>query len=354
MAKFAVMTLRHSGGSVFNKNEKSDNFIRRAITAFSAWRADRGIRVVATIRPRNHQQELGYIIDIPGFILRWNMLSPGRRKKRLLKFIRLIEEAGIRFICVPFFYSLLPTEAVDFLKEQLYLSDGSNIRFITLAKCIRHLMGILKNRLADIEAGIWCADSNVGRLLAKELVPFLNFIMLGGCSADRLFRLSDEIMNEAGLACPVTTDLKECIRNRQLVVLTQRCDVQLLKNASIVVYAGAIDLDFVEEIRKGRGPFWILSGWPELPTEFETSVSLSPWEIAGVLESMMQPVDEDTAQIKSRNVPQKRQLTPIEDCFQEIKLKGCISVDGEISYDGFRMRYFRKGNQVGSRYFREA
>ena len=48
---------------------------------------------------------------------------------------------------------------------------------------------------------------------------FLNFIILGGRSTDKLFRLSDEIMNETGLACPVTTDLKECLKDRQLVIL---------------------------------------------------------------------------------------------------------------------------------------
>ena len=41
-------------------------------------------------------------------------------------------------------------------------------------------MGILKNQLSGIEAGVWCADTDMGRLLAMELVPFLNFIILGG------------------------------------------------------------------------------------------------------------------------------------------------------------------------------
>lgn len=353
MYKFAVMTLHYNGRGEYCNKTKSGGFIGRAAAAYRAWKADRRIKIAATIHHLDRHRELGYILEIPGFILRWNTLSLSKRKKRLFRFIQLIKESGIQFMCVPFFHDLIPAEVVEHLENQLLLSNGSNIRIITMIQCLRHLMGILKNQLSGIEAGVWCADTDMGRLLAMELVPFLNFIILGGRSTDKLFRLSDEIMNETGLACPVTTDLKECLKDRQLVILTHECDIRLLKNALIVVYAGPLNLDFIEEIRKYRGPFWILSGWTELPEEIKADKQLSFWETAGVLESVLYIPENNLTAMKTLNVSPLTQLDLIKGLFGETRVKGFVSVDGEVSYDRFRMRYFRKNSRTVSHDYRK-
>ena len=323
-------------------SEKNDGFLHKTTTAFRRWIADRHIKILTTVQHREQQRELGYVVDFPDFILRWDELSPRRRKKRLLRYKQLIREAGVQIVCVPYFYGMLPGEVVELLGDQVFLCYGNNLRFLTLIDSIKHLIGILKNRLSGMEAGIWCADTDMGRLMARMLMPSINFMTLGGHTAGRLFRLSDEIMNETGLACPVTTDLEECLKKKQFVVLTQRCDVSLLKNASIVVYTGPIDLEYMEEIRSLRGPFWILSGWTELPEDLEAGAKLSPWETIGVLESVLGLYEKDLSAEKG-----------LEDNFGEIKVQGFISVDGEVSYDRFRMRYFAGSRPAKNTYLRK-
>ena len=164
-----------------------------------------------------------------------------------------------------------------------------------------------------------------------ELVPFLILLYWAAAQRDKLFRLSDEIMNETGLACPVTTDLKECLKDRQLVILTHECDIRLLKNALIVVYAGPLNLDFIEEIRKYRGPFWILSGWTELPEEIKADKQLSFWETAGVLESVLYIPEKQFNRNENLECFPAHSIDLIKDLFGETRVKGFVSVDGEVS-----------------------
>ena len=64
----------HGRGEYCNKT-KSGGFIGRAAAAYRAWKADRRFKIAATIHHLDRHRELGYILEIPGFILRWNTLS---------------------------------------------------------------------------------------------------------------------------------------------------------------------------------------------------------------------------------------------------------------------------------------
>ena len=98
----------------------------------------------------------------------------------------------------------------------------------------------------------------------------------------------------------------------------------------------------MEEIRSLRGPFWILSGWTELPEDLEAGAKLSPWETIGVLESVLGLYEKDLSAEKG-----------LEDNFGEIKVQGFISVDGEVSYDRFRMHYFAGSRPAKNTYLRK-
>ena len=121
MYKFAVMTLHYSGRASTAIKQKWW-FYRKGCRCLQAWKADRRIKIAATIHHLDRHRELGYILEIPGFILRWNTLSLSKRKKRLFRFIQLIKESGIQFMCVPF-SDLIPAEVVEHLENQLLLKQ---------------------------------------------------------------------------------------------------------------------------------------------------------------------------------------------------------------------------------------
>lgn len=335
MDRFAVMTLR----GVDEQSDADNGFVRRVIKIYKSWRADRSIQPVGTVKSKENGQQMGYIIQFPGFIINWDKLSPGKRKKKLMRYLRQLEESDITVICVPYYYSVLPLEVVEIMDKRFVLKDGHDIRLITLVNCIKHLIGMLKNKLLSMEVGIWGADSETGRLWSKILMPYVNNMVLGGNSTDELYKLADEIIRETGLACPVTTDVDWCLKNRQLVVVTRMCDPDLVNNAAIAVYSGPLDLEYIEKIEKRAGPFWILSGWAELPEKIEVNIDLSPWETAGILQTLLHLSGGNVSGMDAEKISG---LEELDGVFGAVKMRGFVSVGGGVTYDRFRMRYFRK------------
>jgi hypothetical protein len=321
----------------------ADNaLVSRVIQCYKNWRNERSIQPIGTVKYKQNAQELGYIIQIPGFIINWDKLSPSKRKKKLMRYLQQLEELGIRVICVPYYYSVLTPEVIEIIDKRLVLEYERDVRLVVLVKCIKHLIGMLKDKLLSMEVGIWGADSEKGRLWSKILMPYVNNMVLGGDSVDDLYKLADEVIREAGLACPVTTNAELCLKNKQFVVMNRKCNPDLVSNAAICVYSGPLDLEYlayIEKVEENKRPLWILSGWADLPDKVEANIVLSPWETSGILQALFRLSGGSISDINAEKIMVFKEL---EDVFGKVKVRGFVSVGGAITYDRFRMRYFRK------------
>jgi hypothetical protein len=323
VGKFAVMTFRH----VDDRSQAGTGIVGRLMNILKGGRSSRTLQPIGTISFKEDAQEMGYILQLPDFMVNWDGLSPGRRSKRLLRYLRLLEELGIEVVYIPYYWGALPEEAVGVMNERFVVDSAYQMRIFALVDSVKHLLGMLKERVLNMEVGIWGADGWAGRLFARALAPSINDMVLGGTVEEELYGLADEILVETGLACPVTTDAGQCLKGKQLVVIADECDLDLLSSHAIVAYAGGIDLKYMEAMKSRREPLWILSGWATLPDGVKADIELLPWETLGVLQALSLMEEE---------------IGEMSRMLETVKMRGFISPEGGMTYDTFRIRYFRK------------
>lgn len=322
MSKFAVMTFRNTDGQ-----STDTGILSRLMNVLKGWHSKPVLQPVGTIYFKQDGREMGYILQLPDFMVNWDVLSTGRRSKRLLRYLRLLKELGVEAVCIPNCWVVLPQEAVEAMKEIFAVDSVYQIRVFALANSIKHLLGMLKDRVSNLKVGIWGADTWAGRLFARVMAPYINDMVLGGTAERKLYELADEVLMETGLACPVTTDAAECLKNKQLVAVADECDFGMLSNYTIVAYAAQVDLKYIEAMKSRREVFWILSGWATLPDEIKADIELMPWESLGVLQALSIMGDE---------------IGEMSHILEKVRMRGFISLEGGITYDTFRIRYLRK------------
>ncbi len=323
MSKFAVMTFRHKD----DMPQAGTGIVGRLMNILKGGWHSRLLQPIGIVSFKEYGQEMGYILQLPDFIVNWDELSPSRRSKRLVRYLRRLKELGIEVVCIPYYWGALPQEAMEAMDEGFVVDSAYQMRVFALVESVRHLLRMLKEKVLNMEVGIWGADGWAGRLFAGALAPFINHMVLGGTVEEELYRLADEILLETGLACPVTTDVAQCLKNKQLVVVADECDLELLGNYAIVAYAGAIDLKYMETMKSRREPLWILSGWATLPEGIKADIELLPWETLGVLQALSL-MEWETGEVNS--------------VLDTVKVRGFLLPEGGITYDTFRVRYFRK------------
>ncbi len=284
-------------------------------------------QVIGTVSDKENAREMGYVLQLPDFMVNWDKLSPGRRSRRLNRYLKQLERCGIEVVCIPYYYGLLPEEVIEGIGGRFVVDSAYQMRIFALVDSVRHLLGMLKDRIHSMEVGIWGADSWAGSLLARTLAPSINHMALGGMDEEELYRLADEILMETGLSCPVITDAARCLKNKQLVVVADECDLGLLSSHAIVVYAGAINPKHIEAMKSGEKPLSILSGWATLPDGIKADIELLPWETLGVLQALSLMGGE---------------MDEMNRMLDTVKVRGFVLPEGGITYDTFRIRYFRK------------
>lgn len=323
MRKFAVMTFRQADGL----SRVDAGLVGRLMNILKGGRFNKTLQPIGTVSFKEDGQQVGYILQLPDFMINWDEFSSGRRRRRLLKYLRLLEKLDIEVICIPYCCDDLPEEAMKALSEGFVVDSAYRMRILALMDSIKHLLRILKERVVGMEVGIWGADGWGGRLLARGLAPSINQMVLGGTDEKELYGLADEILQETGLACPVTTDAAQCLKGKQLVVIADECDLGLVSGAAIVVYAGAMDLKHMRALKSHGGPLWILSGWATLPDGVVADVELLPWETLGVLQALSLREGE---------------MDGVGHALNTVKMRGFILPEGAMTYDTFRIRYLRK------------
>lgn len=323
MTKFAVMTFRHADGMP-KVNVGIVGRMRDILNG--GWRG-RLLRPISSVYFKEDGREMGYILQLPDFIVNWDELSSGRRSKRLDRYFRRLEDLGIEVVCVPYYWDAFPQEIVEAMAERFVVDSAYQLRIFTLVESIKHLLGMLKRKVLNMEVGIWGADNWAGRLFAKALAPSINHMVLGGMVEDELYRLADEILLETGLACPITTDACQCLDGKQLVAVADECDLEMLSNSAIVAYAGALDSKYIEKMKSCKEPLWILSGWATLPEGVKADIELLPWETLGVLQALFLMME---------------QAVEVRHLLDTVKVRGFVLPEGGITYDTFRIRYLRK------------
>lgn len=323
MRKFAVLTFRQED----DLPKAGTGIVSRLVNILSGGRFRRVLRPVGTVFLEGVDREIGYILQLPDFAVSWDGLSPGRRQRRLVRYLRLLERLGVEVICIPYGYYDFPREAMEMMGRSFIVDSAYRMRILALSDSVKYLMRMLKERAASMEVGIWGADGWAGGLFARELAPFVNSMVLGGADEKELYGLADEILLDTGLACPVTTDAARCLKDKQLAVMADECDLGLISDRAIVVYAGVIDFEHMEAVEGRKGPLWILSGWAGWPDGVRADVELSPWETLGVLQALSLMEGE---------------MEGIGRALDAVKMRGFILPEGGITYDTFRLRYFRK------------
>ncbi|WP_129721476.1 hypothetical protein [Xylanivirga thermophila] len=291
-----------------------------------------------------NRRELGYIIYMPGFFYDMDALDQKWRNKQIDMLIRFLHENNLWTISFPFYESFLYRDEIEYIKDCGFtFLDGYMLRMSSMVKSIQHIINIIKGRLVYLNIGIWRADHDLGRLYLEMFAPYCNNITIGGENIDYLYRIGDDILKQTGLSCQVTSDMDTCIQDKNMIIMTEYCNIDKYCGNTFIVccYPMDINRDFKRQDIKSSS---VVSGLVEFPEDIIVSTSMNTWEKFFVLDAILGTISnnyKDAAWLYPYTI---EGIDTIMDIFElyPLKVKGFISDAGEVSYDKFRMQYLGK------------
>jgi len=301
-------------------------------------------RITDIIYDKEHQKELGYIIDVPGFFINEDKLTGMDKAKLMENIISILQKNHIQVLVFPLWRQYLASEDKFYLKENsIILLDGGLLRLISLIISVEKLLGILKAKQSEMDVGIWGADNNIGRLWVEFLAPFLNFLTIGGEDIKSLERLSNKTLYDTGLSCQVTLDPNQCLVNKDMIIL---CSIpqgwDIFDKNKIVIFSCGLSQDYFSIHQKCLSGILIESGWFLLNWDLKLPKEIKPWNEIGALEAKLFVVDDLYQDILLNYQINLKNLQKVKEILMKygVNFKGMVSNNRNITYDGFRKLYF--------------
>ena len=290
-----------------------------------------------TIREKDTMEELGYMMDVPGFSADWGSLSFFRREKQLKALIDRLRDAGIHILVFPYWNCYLEREEIDYIEaNELIVLDGYKIRTYTLIQVLDHFCRMLKSYLPSMKLGVWRADNDAGEIWAAILAKRFNEVTLGGMEREELNRIADSLMYSTGLSCRMTDNMDECIANKDMVIVTSDIEANKITRGSIVFNAHRLEF-----FRREKPLLVIDSGWTGIPHDIMVDRDLRPWEEIALLEGIFCCMSENYRKIAMMPEVTEDHLDHIQNLFKlyPLKIKGIVAGERDISFDAFRMSF---------------
>ncbi|HZK34579.1 MAG TPA: hypothetical protein VFD33_04640 [Bacillota bacterium] len=342
MERFAVISVVDKGERIIKSHSLlrrlPDKYARLCLKYIPA-------RKTGLIVDNEESLELGYIIDVPGFLLDWNKLTRAKRLKHILGIEKVLKELGVKHLCFPTLYQYLTEEEVLYLEGRgILVLDCYIQRLAGLILTLKQLGFIMRRDMPFIEVGIWGADTDTGRAFVEAMATRVNNMCIGGSNRRTLGILADQLLKSTGLSCRVTTDVRTCLNSKHVAVLAQPVETRYnLVRPSFHINA----------YREHRGPglmtstdagiYTIDMGWVESPRNLSIDFRLEPWEGLGVLEGLLYNV----SRVYREDIINKRisydQLTRVAALYglYPLRVQGLVQDGIGVHFDRVRMEYFR-------------
>ncbi len=297
-----------------------------------------------TIYKKGCQDELGYMLYVPGFHVKQGKYEESHRIKVIQNLIDVLATREIKVLVFPLWRRYLSIEEKNYLEENsITLLDGGIIRLISLLDTVQRLFAMLRATPNEMEVGIWGADNIVGKLWTEFLAPHLNNLVIGGNDIHALEELSNEILYNTGLSCQITSKPHYCLKNKSMIILTsfpEGWEKPEFSRLTVLSYGlGKESCSIYEADSKG---IFIGSGFPSIPENLQTSIDLSPWDQVGILEATLFIMEEPFRRLLENSPLTMDNIKKIKEILKRygITSAGMISKNSFLSYDGFRRAYF--------------
>lgn len=342
MDRFAVISLPDDEQRVINSHpilkRLPKKYAKRCLKFVST-------QISAVINDKDDLTELGYILDVPGFFIEWDKLSGAQRMKYLSSLTRLLGASGIKILCFPLVYEYLNEDEILYIEnEGINILDGFRIRLCSMLSITKTILTIVKSDLPFYKVGVWGADTDVGRIWVELLSTEVNEMCIGGKNLRLLETMSSDILKKTGLACYITQNESECIKDKHIAVLADETIGQLSSRQpsfNIISYRGKLHKHHVMESRGGK--FYIQSGWIELPQDVFVKHKLNPWDELGIIDGLLSISSNVYKNEILTGRITERQMEKIKALFglYPLNIIGCISDNKTLHTNRIRMDYFR-------------
>lgn len=312
------------------------------------------IKCSGMIVDKKHNVDLGFLMEVPAFFDNWQKAGEKARLKTLKGIIRSLKKREAEVLCFPLIHQYLRDDETLYLRNKgIVLLDGFFHRMAGLLLAADKIFTILAAEIPGFEAGIWGADTGIGRIWAEYLAYRVNFMCIGGRDLRKLEHLADNILKNAGLACNITVKPEDCLNNKNIAVSARPIDPAYTKaNPSFyfpvyerVKYSHG--RDDIDENRKQKN-YIIELGWMTLPRELELPEKLSPWDELAALDGALYISSKAYREklLNSRLTSDLiKQLHALYNLYN-IKLQGFINQGRRVSFDRFRREYFRDRQKI--------
>ena len=344
MEKFAVVLNPDNGQRIINKHpvlrRLPEKVARKCMPLLSTQKA-------GLILDTDNHENLGCLIDVPGFFANWANLEDEKRYKTLTGIIRTLNKIKTSVLCFPWLHYYFTDDEIVFLEnEGITLLDGFYHRLAGMLLVLKQLFAIIAIDVPGFEVGIWGADTDVGQVWVEAMAGYVNNMCIGGLNFSALEELADNILATTGLACQITNKPEVCLSNKNITVVTRPIkesfpNKQPSFNFESIRRIGNY-LRHDEASKKILG-YNIKLAWMAPPQDVGILEKLNPWEELGVLDGLFYAVSRvyrEEIRYSRITLEQMNRLHALYELYP-IKVQGFIHQGRRIHFDRFRREYFR-------------
>lgn len=309
---------------------------------------------------KENQNDLGYLIDVPGFFSDWITKDEDSRVKIIKSLVKRLKKWNCSVLAFPLIYQYLTEEECNLIEnEGIALLDGFLHRAAGLLMVVKQLLCITEKNVPQFEVGVWGADTNVGQFWVEYLAGMVNQMCIGGYNYRELEKLAEYILKSTGLSCQITTQVEVCLGNKDMTILADDLDITISerlsglhinslshsKNNARSISGEALLTSYTQQCNP------IEMGWINLPYELEVDQNLNPYGKLGVLDALFYSVSpiyrEDI--LRGRITLDKMNLLLSLYELLGIRPQGFIQGAQQVHFNRFRREYFAKNGLDKSR-----
>ncbi|HHY81955.1 MAG TPA: hypothetical protein GX505_04660 [Clostridiales bacterium] len=306
------------------------------------------VQKTGIILDRESGENLGCLLDVPGFFGNWDQLEMDKRRKTIDCIARTLKKSGISVLCFPLVSRYFSAEEIQFLNEQgIDVLDGYHHRLAGMLLVLKQLLLITKKDVPQFETGIWGADTDAGRVWAAVMAEEVNHMCIGGRDYMELERLAYHILKTTGLACQITDKPEVCISNKNIAVLSQPVEASFsLCRPSFLFHSYRYEYHsehpLPEQAQALHRVYNIDMGWLSFPHDLDIKPPPGVWEELGVLEGLFYTASRVYRNDILNNRITLNQMNRLLSMYEmyPIKLQGFAWNGKKINFDRFRKSYF--------------
>lgn len=351
MKKFGVILQPDGGQRLISSHPVWKRLPEKAAQKFLPYLSAQKAGVIVDT---DHHENLGCLIDVPGFFSSWDQIEEARRMKIIKGIVGALKRMDIHLLCFPQMHQYFTDAEILHLRQRgIDLLDGFHHRLAGMLLVLKQLLMIMAAEVPYFEIGIWGADTHVGKVWVEAMADEVNRMCIGGQDIKELERVADTTLKATGLACQVTDKPEVCLNHKDITVLAESTGMFFPKTQPSfhfhsIRHPCISDFSHVEARDNIQGTYSIEMGWMASPQDIEILQKLDPWDELGVLDGLFHAVSRvyrEEIRIHAITLSQITRLHTLYELYP-IKLQGFIHQGSRIHFDRFRREYFKDRQRI--------